>query len=299
MSTTGNALPASKSSSSSIVKPKAKPKTKPPSKSKPTSKSRSRDAGESEIDSEVAAPVAKPKPRSRSKVAKSQSCPESESDAPSKPKSVRRKSRAAVGKAGKSPGVALHLEDEAGGTRSEVSDVMEVVLTDDEDKSKAAHQVPTRQRQVVSKLAKKGKRKKSSNENVPEARTEQGQAPDLDELMEDDPTKRLPPPSTPPPLLRSKYPAQIVRVDHLVNGDLHPPLLPRPPSDLPTFLPPLALMPIPHIVSLTNAEQDMTVEQWIRHEILVQYEQLKGDGEKQIDAFRERAQEVRKRIDTL
>jgi len=31
----------------------------------------------------------------------------------------------------------------------------------------------------------------------------------------------------------------------------------------------------------------------------LQYEQLKGDGERRIDAFRERAEEVRRRIDAL
>ena len=220
------------------------------------------------------------------------------------PKSVKPKSKAAVGKAEKSPRIALHQQgDEAGGTQPEESDVMEVVdIVTDEDTSQAAHQTYTQQRRVISKLTKKGKRKKSPSEDVPEdPQAEQGRAPELDEHMEDEPlpAEILPPPFTPPPLPRSSSPAQIVHVDHPANGDLHSPPPPRPPSDLPTFLPPLALMPIPHIVSLTNAEQDMTVEQWIRHEISVQYEQLKGDGEKRIDAFRERAQEVRMRIDAL
>jgi hypothetical protein len=43
----------------------------------------------------------------------------------------------------------------------------------------------------------------------------------------------------------------------------------------------------------------MTVEEWIRHEISVQYEQLKSDGERRINAFREKAEEVRRRIDAL
>jgi len=43
----------------------------------------------------------------------------------------------------------------------------------------------------------------------------------------------------------------------------------------------------------------MTVEEWIRHEISLQYELLKSDGERRIDAFRERAEEVRRRIDAL
>lgn len=284
------------------AKPPSKPpsKAKPPSKSKPTSKSRSRAPAESEMDSDVPAPVAKPKPRSKSKVARSKSPPESESDAPAKPKPARTKSKAAAGKAEK----ALdQLDEEAGGSQREEGDAMEVVdiVTDEEGELHAADLEPTRQVQAISKPTKKGKKKTPSSENVPEVfQPKQGQEPELDEPMEDEPlpTEMLPPPSTPPPP-RSPSPAQIVHVNHFANGDSHSPSSPGSPSDIPTFLPPLALAPIPHIVSLSDSEQDMTVEQWIRHEISVQYEQLKGDGEKRIDAFRERAEEVRKRINAL
>ena len=50
---------------------------------------------------------------------------------------------------------------------------------------------------------------------------------------------------------------------------------------------------------LTEEERLMTVEQWIRQEIEVQYERLKRDGETKIRLFRERAEEVRRQVEAL
>ena len=50
---------------------------------------------------------------------------------------------------------------------------------------------------------------------------------------------------------------------------------------------------------LTEEERMMTVEQWIRHEIEVQYERLRQDGETKIRLFKERAEEVRRQIEAL
>jgi hypothetical protein len=50
---------------------------------------------------------------------------------------------------------------------------------------------------------------------------------------------------------------------------------------------------------LTEEERIMTVEQWIRREIEVQYERLKRDGEAKIRVFKERAEEVRRQIEAL
>ncbi|KAI9511642.1 hypothetical protein F5148DRAFT_262342 [Russula earlei] len=50
---------------------------------------------------------------------------------------------------------------------------------------------------------------------------------------------------------------------------------------------------------LTEEERMMTVEQWIRREIEVQYEQLRRDGEMKIRSFKERAEEVRRQIEAL
>jgi len=50
---------------------------------------------------------------------------------------------------------------------------------------------------------------------------------------------------------------------------------------------------------LTEEERVMTVEQWIRREIEMQYELLRGDGEMKIRQFKERAEEVRRQIEAL
>lgn len=50
---------------------------------------------------------------------------------------------------------------------------------------------------------------------------------------------------------------------------------------------------------LTEEERAMTVEQWLRHEIETQYEELKREGERRIREFREQAEEKRKRIEAL
>jgi hypothetical protein len=50
---------------------------------------------------------------------------------------------------------------------------------------------------------------------------------------------------------------------------------------------------------LADEERMMTVEQWIRREIEVQYERLRRDGEMKIRLFKERAEEVRRQIEAL
>ncbi|KAL5477005.1 hypothetical protein ACEPAI_3192 [Sanghuangporus weigelae] len=72
-----------------------------------------------------------------------------------------------------------------------------------------------------------------------------------------------------------------------------------PPSPADLFLPPLANAPIPVITALTEEERNMTVEQWIRHEMAVQYQQLKEDGERRIRAFLEKAEVTRRQIEAL
>ena len=72
-----------------------------------------------------------------------------------------------------------------------------------------------------------------------------------------------------------------------------------PPSPAAAFLPALASKPLVQAKSLTEEERAMTVEQWIRHEMLLQHKQLQEDGEKRIKAFLEAAEEVRARIEAL
>jgi len=52
-------------------------------------------------------------------------------------------------------------------------------------------------------------------------------------------------------------------------------------------------------VQLADEERMMTVEQWFRQEMEVQYERLKRDGEMKIRLFKERAEEVRRQIEAL
>ncbi|KAH9174682.1 hypothetical protein EDB89DRAFT_2067259 [Lactarius sanguifluus] len=50
---------------------------------------------------------------------------------------------------------------------------------------------------------------------------------------------------------------------------------------------------------LTEVERSMTVEEWIRQEIEVHYERLRREGEMKIKLFKERAEEVRRQIESL
>ncbi|KAJ7132310.1 hypothetical protein C8R44DRAFT_698736 [Mycena epipterygia] len=92
----------------------------------------------------------------------------------------------------------------------------------------------------------------------------------------------------------------------------HPPaassaLLDQPPQwnvpqDSPegfSFIPPLATDPFVNIDSLSEAEQEMSVEEWIRYQMGIEYERFKKDGERQLGMFELRAEEVRRAIETL
>ncbi|KAJ7272685.1 hypothetical protein B0H12DRAFT_1091538 [Mycena haematopus] len=65
------------------------------------------------------------------------------------------------------------------------------------------------------------------------------------------------------------------------------------------FTPPLAIDPFVNMSSLSEAEQDMTVEEWIRYQMGIEYERFKRDGERQLGLFELRAEEVRRAIETL
>ncbi|KAF9487432.1 hypothetical protein BDN71DRAFT_1458516 [Pleurotus eryngii] len=85
-----------------------------------------------------------------------------------------------------------------------------------------------------------------------------------------------------------------------MNGSPQPdttvdaPLLP-----LPSFHPPLSAMPFQQLDQLTEAELDMTVEEWIRYQMSIEYGKFRRDGEREIDRFKERAEEVRRAIAAL
>ena len=64
-----------------------------------------------------------------------------------------------------------------------------------------------------------------------------------------------------------------------------------------TYHPFLAQFPIETLVSLTEEETEMTLEQYIRREMELQYAQLKADGERRIEEFKQKAAETRKLIE--
>ncbi|KAI0338368.1 hypothetical protein BDW22DRAFT_1432610 [Trametopsis cervina] len=65
------------------------------------------------------------------------------------------------------------------------------------------------------------------------------------------------------------------------------------------FIPFLSMVPMQKLGSLSDEESDMTLEQYIRRQLEVQYQQFRADGEKQIAQFKQRAAEARSRIEAL
>ncbi|KAI1798134.1 hypothetical protein LXA43DRAFT_10498 [Ganoderma leucocontextum] len=74
--------------------------------------------------------------------------------------------------------------------------------------------------------------------------------------------------------------------------------IPAAPTSPSTYHPFLAQFPIEKLVSLTEEETEMTLEQYIRREMELQYVQVKADGERRIEEFKQKAAETRKLIET-
>ncbi|OSD08094.1 hypothetical protein PYCCODRAFT_1381409 [Trametes coccinea BRFM310] len=70
------------------------------------------------------------------------------------------------------------------------------------------------------------------------------------------------------------------------------------PASPRTYHPVLAQVPIEKLNSLTEEEANMTLEQYIRREMELQYAQFKADAERRIEEFKQRAAEARKLIET-
>ena len=51
--------------------------------------------------------------------------------------------------------------------------------------------------------------------------------------------------------------------------------------------------------NLTDAELDMTVEEWIRYQMDVEFDKFRRDGERELQQFRKKAEEARKTIERL
>lgn len=83
-------------------------------------------------------------------------------------------------------------------------------------------------------------------------------------------------------------------------ADARTPSLPIPPLTTESpYLPPLSRLPFMPLQTLSDAELDMTVEEWIRYQIEVEQDRFKRDGERELERFKKRAEEVRKVIEGL
>ncbi|KAH0583061.1 hypothetical protein H2248_010949 [Termitomyces sp. 'cryptogamus'] len=76
-----------------------------------------------------------------------------------------------------------------------------------------------------------------------------------------------------------------------------PPKAPTP--EPPLLVLPLSKLPFTPLQSLTDAELDMTVEEWIRYQMEMEYDKFKRDGEREIGRFKKRAEEVKEIIERL
>ena len=67
----------------------------------------------------------------------------------------------------------------------------------------------------------------------------------------------------------------------------------------PQFVPFLSKLPFLPLHVLTEAELDMTVEDWIRYQMEVEYDKFKRDGERELMRFKKKAEETRRIIEQL
>ena len=71
----------------------------------------------------------------------------------------------------------------------------------------------------------------------------------------------------------------------------------EPPKPRQTYHPFLAQIPVEELAKLSEAEAEMTVEQYIRQEMEAQYVQFKADAERRIEEFKQKAAEARRVIE--
>lgn len=78
---------------------------------------------------------------------------------------------------------------------------------------------------------------------------------------------------------------------------------PAPPTEKdaaePLFVPALSKLPFIPITTLSEAELDMTVEDWIRYQMDAEFDKLRRDGERELERFRKKAEDTRKIIESL
>ncbi|KAJ3743772.1 hypothetical protein DFH05DRAFT_1381371, partial [Lentinula detonsa] len=78
------------------------------------------------------------------------------------------------------------------------------------------------------------------------------------------------------------------------------PPTPGVPLDIPLGIPiPLSQELFVPTQELSETELNMTVEEWVRYHMQIEYDKFKEDGEREIDLFQKRAEQVRKTIGAL
>ncbi|KAF8075170.1 hypothetical protein FPV67DRAFT_618878 [Lyophyllum atratum] len=80
----------------------------------------------------------------------------------------------------------------------------------------------------------------------------------------------------------------------ILNGHAEP-----APAAVKLPIPALSKLPFTPLQNLTDAELDMTVEEWIRYQMEVEYDKFRRDGERELGRFKKRAEEVRGAIEQL
>ncbi|KAJ4489053.1 hypothetical protein C8R41DRAFT_395401 [Lentinula lateritia] len=79
-----------------------------------------------------------------------------------------------------------------------------------------------------------------------------------------------------------------------------PPTPGAPMESIPAGIPiPLSREPFVPTQELSETELSMTVEEWVRYHMQIEYDKFKEDGEREIDAFLRTAEQVRKTIEAL
>ncbi|KAK2459964.1 hypothetical protein APHAL10511_007970 [Amanita phalloides] len=78
-----------------------------------------------------------------------------------------------------------------------------------------------------------------------------------------------------------------------------PTAITKPETPEPQVLPALSRIPFMPLQTLTDPELDMTVEEWIRYQMEIEYDKLKRDGERELARFKAHAEEVRRVIESL
>ncbi|KAF9478254.1 hypothetical protein BDN70DRAFT_880217 [Pholiota conissans] len=126
------------------------------------------------------------------------------------------------------------------------------------------------------------------------------------ELNEDHQMDDIPAPSTPPRPTIKFTPPNTVMPNMDSQPDLGQPSTPPKVSQnipgaakTPPFMPPLARLPFTPLHSLTDQELDMTVEEWIRYQMDVEFDKFRRDGERELQQFKKKAEEVRRVIEGL